>query len=159
MVIFLALLTGCDNKREDNKNQYLAMKSSLIEQNDYVSLDDMVCDVVVDVARLSEEKLEYNVYLFNPKESMYDMKVIVIHNYYTEEVFPTIGLFDDDVDLVNDGNEYIDFEDVERGTNVVSLNGAIETTDNIDNLDLEFKVLIEFTDLNGNKRDVYYKTT
>lgn len=135
------------------------MKSSLIEQNDYVSLDDMVCDVVVDVARLSEEKLEYNVYLFNPKESMYDMKVIVIHNYYTEEVFPTIGLFDDDVDLVNDGNEYIDFEDVERGTNVVSLNGAIETTDNIDNLDLEFKVLIEFTDLNGNKRDVYYKTT
>lgn len=154
LLISLSFLTGCENKEEDEKSEYLAMKSSLLENEEYTGSEKIICDIVVDVERLDEEKIEYNVSLSNPKENMKDIKAIVVHNYYTEEVFPTIGLFDKTTDLYVNSEE--DNDEIE---NNINLSGTIKTTADIDKLDLELKVLVEYVDESGEKKDIYYKTT
>lgn len=151
LIILLSLFvfTGCNNKGEDEKNEYLAMKSDLLEQQEYTSADELVCDILVNIDREDPEKIVYTVTLSNPKENMNSIKAIVVHNYYTEELFPTIGLFDDEASLII-GEE----NDAE-----IDLSGTIDTTDDIDTIDLELKVLIEYTDDNNEVKDIYYKST
>ena len=90
ILLLLTLLTGCDNKEETEKNEYLAMKSDLLEVKKYTKSEDLNCDIVINVNRKNEEKISYDVVISNPKENMNNVKVIVVHNYYTEEVFQSI---------------------------------------------------------------------
>ena len=143
VLVSLVFITGCENREENEKNEYLAMKSDLLETNEYTSFDEMMCDIVVDINRLDEEQIEYSVSLTNPKEDMDDVKVMVVHNCYTEDIFPTVGLFDKPTNL------YIVSSEEEEKDNDIELTGVIETTDDIDKVDLELKVLIEYTDKNG----------
>lgn len=147
ILLGLVLLTGCKNKEEDKKSEYLAMKSNLLENKKYTSSEDLACNIIVSVDRLDEEKISYKVVISNTKENMNNIKALVVHNYYTEEVFPTIGLFDETKNLsANTSDE-------------LKLEGTIETTNDIDNLNLELKILIEYLDDDGQVKDIYYKTT
>lgn len=149
VIMSLALLTGCNNKEENEKSEYLAMKSSLIENKKYTKNEDINCDITVNIDRLNTEEVSYSVTLSNPKEDMRDIDAIVVHNYYTEDIFPTIGLFDKSVDLLKDNGEHEE----------VKLKGVIETSDDIDNLELELKILIKYTNPDGEEKDIYYKVT
>ena len=78
---------------------------------------------------------------------MYKIKALLVHNYYTEDIFPSIGILDDEVDyLKGSSNELI-------------LKGYIKTDKDIDNLDLELKLYFSYIDDFGNRKDIYYKTT
>ena len=143
----ILLLTGCNNVEEKEKNDYLAMKSKLLEQKNYTDLDDLACDIIVDVNRVNDENLTYTVELSKASENMHDIEVIVVHNYYTEEVFPTIGLFDSKRSLYMDTDKKI------------KLAGTIKSTNDIANLNLELKILIHYTTDEGEEKDIYYKTT
>ena len=149
MLFVCVFLTGCNNKEEKEKNEYLAMKSNLLETKKYTSKEELQCDILVNIDRHGQEKVVYKVTLFNPKENMNNIKAIVVHNYYTEDVFPTIGLFDEKATLKTDS---------EKEENL-TLSGVIETTDNIDKIGLQLKILIEYTTDNGEVKDIYYKTT
>ena len=150
-LLLMIALTGCKNEEEDEKNEYLAMKSDLLAKDKFDDASSMNCDITFSLDRLDEEKVTYSVVLDNPKENMHDIRAIVVHNYYTEEVFPTVGLFDKPVDLLVNSQDEKD--------NSVELVGNIETTDDIDNLDLELKILIEYKTDSGEVKDIYYKTT
>ena len=151
IIILLFLLTGCKNKEEDEKSEYLTMKSDLLAHEKFNNASDVVCDITFSLDRLDEERVAYSVVLNNPKENMNDIKAIVVHNYYTEEVFPTVGLFNKSVDLLVNSQDSKD--------NSVKLVGNIETTDDIANLDLELKILIKYKNNSGEVKDIYYKTT
>ena len=147
VLIIFVFLVGCENKEEKEKNYYLSLKSKLLETKKYTSSDDIPCDITVKVNRLDKEQVLYKIVLFNPKENMNNVEVIVVHNYYTEDLFPSVGLFNQ--------REYLKVGEKKK----ISLSGRIETIDDIDKLNLEFKVLIKYkTDDNKNK-DIYYKTT
>ena len=147
MLLCLLLLSGCKNKEEDEKNEYLAMKSNLLGNKKYTSSEDLICNITVSVDRLDEEKVSYKVVFSNAKENMNNIKALVVHNYYTEEVFPTIGLFDETKKMSINSDDKLKLE------------GTIENTNDIDNLDLELKILIEYLDDDGKVKDIYYKTT
>lgn len=149
LVLLLIILSGCKNKEEDEKSEYLAMKSELLENEEFTNSEDINCDITFTLDRVDDEKIFYSVVLKNPKENMNDIKAIVVHNYYTEEIFPTVGLFDKKVSLIVDSPNESELE----------LSGTIETTDDIDDIDLELKVFIEYIDDSGNTKDIYYKTT
>lgn len=151
IIVLLAILTGCKNKEEDEKSEYLAMKSNLLETKEFTDSKDITCDITFNLDRIDEEKISYSVILKNPKENMKNIKAIVVHNYYTEEVFPTIGLFDKTTDLLINSQD--------KNKEKIELVGNIETTNDIDNLNLELKILIEYTTDFGEKKDIYYKTT
>ena len=80
---------------------------------------------------------------------MNNIKAIAVHNYYTEEVFPSIGLFNKKYNLYTNDNE----------NNKIELKGKIRTSEDIDNLKIELKLLIEYYDDNNQKKDIYYNAT
>ena len=147
--ISLLLVIGCkkDTTDQEEKSDYLAMKSDLISKTDFNQGNDLNIDISISVERIDEETISYTTYLSNAKENMNNMKVLVVHNYFTEDVFPSIGIFDETKNLLtNDKNN-------------ISLVGYIETTKDIRKLDLELKVWIQYTDDDGEVKDIYYKTT
>ena len=148
-ILTLILITGCENSEEENKNEYLAMKSDLLENDNFQETDNINCDITVSIDRINEEEVSYRVIIDNPKENMYNIKAMVVHNYYTEDIFPSLGLFDDQENLIIGDNNV-------KGIELV---GYIKTTKDIDKLNLELKVWIEYTDDNGKTKDIYYKTT
>lgn len=149
LIVFLLLVTGCGNKDEESKNEYLTIKSDLLDSTKFEKSDNVNCDITVSIDRINDEEISYRVIIDNPKENMNNIKAMVVHNYYTEDIFPSIGLFDDDESLIV-GNEEV------RGIELV---GYIDTTKDIDELNLELKIWIQYIDDNGEVKDIYYKTT
>ena len=78
---------------------------------------------------------------------MHDVKAILIHNYFTNDIFPSIGIFDDGVDLLTNSEEV-------KG---ISLVGYISSTKDINNL--EYRVYIEYKTDNDETNKIYYKST
>lgn len=152
LIIFITLilfLTGCNNETniDKEKEDYLAIKQELLNSNNFTNKDDLPFDLNVYVNRVNDEELSYRAIIDNEKENMYDIKAILIHNYYTDNVFPSIGIFDDGVDLLVDNDNV-------KG---ISLIGYISSNKNIDNL--EYRVYIEYKDDNDKLNKIYYKAT
>ena len=59
------LLTGCDNSEEVQKNNYLAMKSSLEKQSEFNQSAELPCDITVIVDRINEELISYSIIFDN----------------------------------------------------------------------------------------------
>lgn len=145
--ISLVIFTGCENKKEELKNEYLTMKSDLLKSNSFSSSDELPCDIEVNIDRVDEEIVSYEVDVHNCRENMNNVKAILVHNYYTEDIFPSLGLFDEPINLVKEDN------------NSFILKGDIKTNNDIDNLDLVLKLYIKYLDDNGIEKDIYYKAT
>lgn len=149
LIIFMC---SCETKKEDvetEKNDYLVLKADLQEQEEYTKQEELMCDITFSVDRTSEEEVSYRAIIDNPKEDMYNIKALLIHNYFTEDIFPSIGIFDETATLIAGGEEV-------RG---ISLVGYIETSKDIEELDLEMKVLIQYEDKDGKEKTIYYKAT
>lgn len=147
-IMILLTITGCNNKEESEKNNYLKMKTKLLEVKKYTSKDKIPCEITINVNRINKEQISYKVTLTNAKEDMNEIKAIVVHNYYTENIFPTIGLFNKKRTLKQDNKE-----------DSIILKDKIETTDDIDELNLKLKILIEYKTNDNKIKDIYYKTT
>ena len=147
LVILLLVLVGCSNKPEEDKSEYIAIKSNLLEEKNYTSKEELPLDIVVSIDRKDEEKVSYKVIFSNPKEDMHDIEAMVVHNYYNEDLFPTIGLFDKKGELLKGQEEGLELKD------------SIKTNKNLSVIDLELKIYIKYKDKNGDKKEIYYKTT
>lgn len=148
LLMFSLLLSGCESKEEIEKNEYLAMRSATLNERNYVS-EELPVDIVTTIERINDETINYKTAITNPKENMHDVKVMLVHNYQNEDVYPTIGVFDKPKELLLDSNE----------SSELTLTDTINTTKDISKLGLELKLLIEYTDDLGEKKDIYYKMT
>jgi len=147
LVLLLFVLVGCSTKEEVEKNEYIAIKSELLEEDTYTLDEELPLDIVVNIDRMDEEEVDYRVIFSNPDEDMYDIEAMVVHNYYNEDLFPTLGLFDDKGELLVDSNDTIELKD------------TIKTNKNLSSIDLELKIYIKYKDKYDEKKEIYYKTT
>ena len=145
LLLCVFILTGCENKEEKVKSEYIAMKNNTLTQASYE--EDLPVEIITTIKRIDEETVSYKVIINNPSINMHNIKVLLAHNYYTEDVFPSIGIFDDVKELLVDSEE----------SSELVLEGVIETTEDIRKLELELKVSIEYINDDGEKKDVYYK--
>ena len=145
----MLLFTGCSKETVDQeeKSEYLAYKSELVQNEEFLSSEDLNCDITVTVERVNDEIISYTTVVSNPREDMNSIKMMVVHNYFTEDVFPTVGVFEEGKDLLVGGDDKI------------TLVGYIDTEKDIQELELELKIWIEYLDKDGNVQDIYYKTT
>ena len=148
LIISLFFISGCENKEEVTKNEYLAMKNETLDEANYIN-DYLPLDIIVYIDRVGEEEVCYKVTLANPQENMHDIKALVVHNYYTEDVFPSIGVFDEVGELLINNSS----------NSSLVLGVTIQTTTDISKLRLELKILIEYTNDASEKKEIYYKTT
>ena len=147
-ITILFILTGCTKDEVTyEKETYLALKEDLITTVEFTGYEDLPCDITLYLNRVNDEELSYLVIIDNPKEDMYNIKAIAIHDYYTEDIFPSIGIFDDSIDLTLDS----------ESNNGITLGGYIESMDDIEIL--EARIYLEYTNSNGETNIIYYKTT
>ena len=97
LIILLVVLTGCTNQEEKIRNEYIAKKSHLMAKEiTSTKLEDLQFEIITNLERMNEEEIKYQVILTNPKENMHKIKGILVHNFYNEEIFPSIGVFDEE---------------------------------------------------------------
>ena len=150
LIILIFFLTGCTNNEETIKNEYIAMKSNLLSANIINETEaNLPLDIIININRDNEEHITYDVILNNPKENMHNIKAIVVHNYYSEEIFPSVGVFDTVQNLLINNEE----------NKEIKLTGTIETTKNISNMNLEIKLWLQYKNDLGEIKEIYYKTT
>lgn len=149
LIISLLILTACENQEELTKSKYIAVKSNLLTKENYTKNEDLPLDIIITLDRKQEEVVTYEVLLSNPQEDMHNIKAMVVHNYNNEDIFPSIGVFDETRELLT----------TSENNASIKLNGEIKTSKNISKLNLKLKVWIEYTNNDGEKKDIYYKTT
>ena len=150
LLFSLSFITGCETKEETSKKEYIAMKNDAFNETNYKK-EELPFDIVTTINRVDEEEVNYQTKINNPKENMHNVKVLLVHNYYSEDIFPTIGVFDEPKELLLNNNN--------DNNNEIILKDTIKTTTNLSKLNLELKMLIEYTNDSGEKKDIYYKTT
>lgn len=145
IVISIIILSGCTTNDEDMKVEYIAVKNNLLERSYYE--DEIPLDVIVTFDRIDEEEIKYKIELSSQTENMHNIKVLAIHNYNNEEVYPNVGIFNDSEELLtSDTNKKI------------TLTGNITTIKNMSNLELSLKIWIEYLSDAGEKKEIYYQT-
>ncbi len=152
LIVFLLilLLTGCtEDKLTLEKDDYLVYKEELLKQEDFTKEEELLFDLNLYADKVSEEEINYRAIIDNPKENMHNIKAIVLHNHFTDSIFPSIGIFNDPIEL-EIGNEEV------KG---ITLTGYIKTTKEIEELNLELRIYVEYTTDDNETRKIYYKTT
>lgn len=142
LLISLFLLVGCTTKEEEEKYAYLEYKNDLEVKEDYDTEETLDFNTYFNIQR-NEEIVNYSIVIDNPKVDMHKVKALLIHDYMTEEAFPSIGIFDEPKDLLAGSDDKIILE------------GKIQTIDDISNV--KFKLYLEYIDENKNENKFYYE--
>lgn len=150
LTLALLLITSCHHSLSKEKKRYQAMQQELINYDNFTQ--PLTYDVNVYLDRLVDTEIIYRVIIDNPTESMHNISVLVIHNYPTNDIFPSIGIFDEKVNLIPN---YVDMET--NHVKGITLTGYIPYVGDILNFDGVFKVLIEYEDESGNFERDYYQ--
>lgn len=141
VIISLFTLFGCTTKKEDVKK---TKKENVETEKDiyikYVqklkkvkkTTDDLPFTVEVEYEKMDDE-VRYQVIIDNPTNNITNIQALAIHNMQTDDVFPSVGIFDKKVKLIPD----------EKPSGVI-LVGYFPYKGDIDKLDVEMKVLISY---------------
>ncbi len=143
LLISLFLAAGCTNKLEVEKDEYLTYKSDLQKQEEFDTEEELDFNTFFNIIRENDEKVNYSLKIDNPKVDMYNIKALLIHDFVSEDIFPSVGIFDEPVNLLKD-------EDYS-----ISLNGTIQTTSDISKT--KFKLYLEYETENGLENKIYYE--
>ena len=115
LVLLCFLLVGCSNSVYDNYVKELKNSEPSSE---------IPFDIEFNIDNVNENRIIYQVIIDNPKVDASNVKALVIHDAKTEDIFPSVGIVDETINL----NE-------QKG---IILMGYINKTE-----DINFKVLIE----------------
>lgn len=117
LLILLVLLVGC------SKPSVYDMYVSELKKTDDVS-ESIPFDIEFYIDKVNEERIIYQVIIDNPQVLATSVKALVIHDVKTNDIFPSVGLVDDPIDL-----------NAEKGIILIGYANKVE--------DINFKLLIE----------------
>ena len=137
------VLVGCTNEVEEEKNVYLTYKSNLQETEDLKSESELGFNTYFDVQKEGEEKINYSLVISDAKVDMYDVKALLIHDFMVDDVFPSVGIFDEPVQLLRNSDDEI------------VLSGSINSDSDIS--DIKFRLYLEYEDSNNLTNAIYYE--
>jgi len=144
LMVFILCLCGCSNQKEINNEYNLYVKKAEKITN---SSNDMPFEIKVTIKELTEKMAMYQVIIDQPQYLLNNVKAIIVHNKQTNDIFPSIGIIDQPVNLFSEEKE-----DFSKG---IILTGYL-SNDEINNT--TFKVLIEYQ-LNNKMEIKYYVVT
>lgn len=149
LIIIIFSFTGCTKETIENKI-YKSYINELKENNN-LSDDDGPFDLNIYYDKLIDDEVMYRVILDDPTSILNDVEILVIHDYETEDIFPSSGIFDTKYSLKPDT---IDMKN--NYTKGIILVGYIDYDGDIEDLNINFKVLIKYNDEHGNQVKYYY---
>ena len=139
ILLSIFILTGCNNENAKDK-EYHSYVNILKESTEFES--ELPFDISI--------YLTYKVIIDNPKKELKNIEAIIIHDNKTNDIYPSIGIYDDKVSLIPNK--------VDKDNNIVKgiiLTGYIPYSDDINNLKVSFKLLFKYTDSEGEHTIIY----
>lgn len=122
--LFFLMLVGCSKIGNEEAMYYEYSKTlkNVQESSEYLPFS-----IDIEIEKLSEKEYIYVVSIDNPKKELKNIEAIATHNYETEDVFPSSGIFDQKLNLIpnviDENNNivkgilligYIDSEEIEK---------------------------------------------
>ncbi|HHT38479.1 MAG TPA: hypothetical protein GXZ95_03575 [Mollicutes bacterium] len=151
VIILCLFLTGCGDiiidKQVSEYNAFVDSAKNYTGHTDYIPFD-----ITVNFEQILDDEITYRVIIDNPKTKVMNIKAIAIHDYQTEDIYPTTGIFEEPLHLVPNT---INLED--NYVKGLILTGYIDFEEEFDAFDAKIKVLIKYVDEKGNNKEVYYE--
>ena len=152
-VLSLFIITACVN---DNKVKTKKKTNIETEKDKYIkyvkelkkvkkSSEELPFTVEI-LYEQKDEEVEYQVIIDNPTKEIKEISAIAVHNKQTDDVFPSVGIFDNEVDLIPN----------ETPSGVI-LVGYIPYDGEMEDFDIEIKVLIDYN-IDDKEFKSYYVT-
>lgn len=146
ILIFICclLLIGCSNFSSEEKiyNNYI----SELKNINYTS-KNIPFDINVNYYKLNDKKIRYEITIDNTKKDIYSIEAIGIHNRKTNDIFPSIGIFDNKEKLL-----------VNKKPKGILLVGYIDYNKDFNKFKCTMKVLVKYKTSDNKLHKVYYVT-
>jgi len=151
LIIVCILLCGCDIKESEELKIY---KNYINELNKIEKVNtNLPFNINIYIDKIIETEVMYRVIIDNPKIALRNIEVLVTHDKYTEDIFPSSGIFDDKLNLIpnviNKSSNYVEG---------IILVGYIPFEEEIESLNATFKVYFKYEDDEGESHIVMYST-
>lgn len=149
LIVFLVLilfLTGCTtNDISKEKDTYLTYIKELRKINK--STKDIPFNIEVRFDKITDSEIRYQVVIDEVKEDITDVEAITIHDKQTDDVFPSIGIFDKKQKL-----------EVNKKPSGIILVGYIDYQGKVEKFKCNLKLLIKYNTIDKKSHTVYYVT-
>ena len=152
-VLIILLTCACSYDESKEKQRFYnnsIKKLELINNNEFS--DTLPFDLNIHLNKVIESEIRYEVVIDNPLEEIKDLNIIVAHNYDTNDPYPSIGIFDDKVNLKPN---YTDINN--NFVKGIKLIGYISYIGALDDVDIEFRIYIQYREESDNLKEIYYK--
>ena len=120
LLFLVILLVGC------SKSNVYDMYVEKLKDDENISRD-IPFNIQFNIDNVNDNRIIYQVIIDEPKVEATNVKALVIHDVKTKDIFPSVGIVDEPIDLQK-----------EKG---IILIGYVDQTD-----DINFKLLIETED-------------
>lgn len=151
-ILFIIIIVGCSTNTsqtvdtskdvEKEKETYIKYVQKLKKVD--ISTDELQFDVNITYDKLDNEEVRYQVVIDNAKADMNEVKVLAIHNKQTDDIFPSVGIFDKPIDLLQGDDK-----------SGIILVGYIPYEGDMDDFECEMKVLISYESEEKRVTDYY----
>ena len=121
IILIILLLTGCSNNLYDEYVNLLKNTNTFSEELPF--------DINFYIDSVNEERIIYQVIIDNSKINLSDVKALVIHDAYTTDIYPSIGILDDTTSL-NEDNKGIILIGYANKTKDINFKVLVETNNN-----------------------------
>ena len=151
IITLVFLLSGCSKELTKEEIIYNDYVDKLKQEEK--SEDNLPFDLEIFVDKIIEKEVMYRVIIDNPKVSLRNIEALVIHDKYTEDVYPSSGIFESKLSLIpgviNKTSNYVEG---------IILAGYIPYEGDINNLNATFKVLFKYEDDEEVSHTIIYST-
>lgn len=151
IITLVFLLSGCSKELTKEEIIYNDYVDKLKQEEK--SEDNLPFDLEIFVDKIIEKEVMYRVIIDNPKVSLRNIEALVIHDKYTEDVYPSTGIFESKLSLIpgviNKTSNYVEG---------IILAGYIPYEGDINNLNATFKVLFKYEDDEEVSHTIVYST-
>lgn len=146
----ILVICGCTNKLDEDQLIYNGYVEELKELPKTNTIDHLV-DVDIELEKEKEDEITYRVTIDQPKEKMKEVEVFVYHNQKTEDIYPSLGVFDEKVNLIP--NLKANKDDNVKG---IVLVGYIKTKKKLEEFHPTIKVMISYNNEDNERQKIYY---
>ena len=152
LLIFLSIfiLCGCERKSDEMK----LYENYILNLRNQTKFDEnLPFDIEISISKITDSEVKYKAIIDNPKKDLKNIEAIIIHDKYTEDIYPSSGIFDDKYNLI--------LNEIDKENNNVKgiiLVGYIPFDKDIKEFDSEFKVLLSYENDIENREFVFYST-
>ena len=98
IILCLFLLTACN--KEETKEKIIYNNYIKTLNNNFKTTNNIPFDIEIYLDKISNTEVMYRAIIDNPKTSIKNIEVLIIHDKYTKDIYPSSGIFDEKYSLI-----------------------------------------------------------